>query len=153
MTQVPSFSLSDQNGKVWTKDSLKGSWTVLYAYPKDMTSGCTLEAHDFSLKRTAFQKIGAEIIGISPDDISQHQKFCEKESIPFPLLSDPQKDLLSALGVWKEKSLYGRKYMGVERTTWIISPEGKIVKTWEKVKVPGHVEEVYESLKSLQLEK
>lgn len=125
------------------------TWTVLYAYPKDMTSGCTIEAHDFTENLKAFEKAGAQVLGISPDDIKRHTKFCEKEGIGFPLLADPEKLLLEKLGVWIEKSMYGKQYMGVNRSTWIIDEKGVIVKEWRKVKVPGHVLEVLESLKTL----
>jgi len=150
MTPFPPFSLPDQNEKTWTQDDFKNQWTVLYAYPKDMTSGCTIEAHDFSEHLEAFQKLNCQILGISPDDVKSHGKFCEKDNISFPLLSDPEKKLLDKLNCWVEKSMYGKKYMGVERSTWIIDPSGKIVKEWRKVKVPGHVKEVFENLQELQ---
>ncbi|MDF2378939.1 MAG: peroxiredoxin [Candidatus Gracilibacteria bacterium] len=146
----PAFTLLDQTEKSWSKKDFEGIWTVLYAYPKDMTSGCTIEAHDFTKNLKKFQKLSAQVLGISPDDIKSHNKFCDKDGITFPLLSDPEKKLLSTLGIWIEKSMYGRKYMGVNRSTWIISPTGKIVKEWNKVKVPGHVDEVLETLKSSQ---
>jgi len=148
--KFPAFSLQDQDEKTWTQKDFSGTWTVLYAYPKDMTSGCTIEAHDFTEKLKDFQKAGAQVLGISPDDLKSHNKFYNKDGITFPLLSDPEKDLLQKLDCWKEKSMYGRKYMGVERSTWIIDPDGKIVHEWRKVKVPGHVDEVSETLKSLQ---
>lgn len=145
----PKFKLEDQDGKIWTEADFKGTWTVLYAYPKDMTPGCTTEAHDFTENLKHFQKAGAQVLGISPDDAKSHQKFCSKDGITYPLLSDIDKELLNQLGVWVEKSMYGKKYMGVERTTWIIDPDGKIVKEWKKVSVPGHVKEVLEALKAL----
>lgn len=146
----PAFKLQDQSEKTWSKDDFTGTWTVLYAYPKDMTSGCTIEAHDFTKNLKKFQKLGAQVLGISPDDIKSHNKFCDKDGITFPLLSDPDKKLLDKLGVWIEKSMYGKKYMGVNRSTWIVNPEGKVVKEWNKVKVPGHVDEVLETLKEIQ---
>ncbi len=146
--KFPRFSLQDQSEKQWTEADFTDTWTVLYAYPKDMTSGCTIEAHDFTENLKAFEKAGAQVLGISPDDIKSHNKFCDKDGINFPLLSDPEKKLLDALGVWIEKSMYGKKYMGVNRSTWIIDPSGKIVKEWRKVKVAGHVLEVLEELKS-----
>jgi peroxiredoxin Q/BCP len=145
----PAFSLQDQTEKSWTQADFKGTWTVLYAYPKDMTSGCTIEAHDFTENLKAFQKAGSQVLGISPDDIKSHNKFCDKDGISFPLLSDPDKKLLDALGIWIEKLMYGKKYMGVNRSTWLINETGKIVKEWRKVKVPGHVLEVLEALKEL----
>ncbi len=146
---LPNFSLTDEDGKIWTQENLKGSWTVLYAYPKDMTPGCTIEAHDFTTWLAEFKKLGGQVLGISPDDEKSHQKFCSKEGISYPLLSDPEKKLLSALGCWVEKSMYGKKYMGVERSTWITDPEGTIQKEWRKVSVPGHAKEVLASLSSL----
>ncbi len=146
----PSFSLKDQHESVWTQIDFLGKWTILYAYPKDMTSGCTTEAHDFSRLHKSFEKMNAQVLGISPDDIKSHNKFCDKDNISFPLLSDPDKELLKSLGVWIEKSMYGKKYMGVNRSTWIIDEDGIIVKEWSKVKVPGHADEVLEALKTLQ---
>lgn len=145
----PSFKLEDQDGKVWTEKDFTGRWTVLYAYPKDMTSGCTIEAHDFTKHLKDFQKLGAQVLGISPDDTKSHQKFCNKDGIPFPLLSDTKMELLKKLEVWIEKSMYGKKYMGVDRSTWIIDRDGKIVKEWHKVSVEGHAQEVLEALKGL----
>lgn len=145
----PNFTLSDQNEHTWTEKAFTKKWTVLYAYPKDMTSGCTVEAHDFSERLKDFEKLGAQVLGISPDDLKSHTKFCEKDGLQFPLLSDTEKELLQKLGVWVEKSMYGKKYMGVERSTWIVDPQGKIVKEWRKVKVPGHALEVLETLTSL----
>lgn len=151
MNSFPSFELEDQDGKVWTEADFKGQWTVLYAYPKDMTSGCTIEAHDFSSHLKDFKKAGAQVLGISPDDAESHQKFCNKDGITFPLLSDPDKKLLEKLGCWVEKSMYGKKYMGVERSTWIIDPKGVIAHEWRKVSVDGHVKEVLETLKKLSV--
>lgn len=145
----PSFKLEDQDGKVWTEKDFSGKWTVLYAYPKDMTSGCTIEAHDFTENLKHFQKFGAQVLGISPDDTKSHQKFCNKDGITFPLLADTEMTLLKKLGVWVEKSMYGKKYMGVDRSTWIIDRDGKIVKEWHKVSVAGHVQEVLEALQGL----
>lgn len=149
MSHFPSFKLEDQDGKTWTEADFKGQWTVLYAYPKDMTSGCTIEAHDFTTHLKDFQKAGTQVLGISPDDAESHQKFCNKDGITFPLLSDPDKKLLEKLGCWVEKSMYGKKYMGVERSTWIIDPKGTIAHEWRKVSVEGHVKEVLETLKKL----
>ncbi len=146
---VPSFSLEDDKGKIWTEENLKGSWTVLYAYPKDMTPGCTIEAHDFTTLLAEFKKLNTQVIGISPDDVKSHQKFCDKEGVAYPLLSDPEKKLLTDLGCWVEKTMVGKKYMGVERSTWTIDPQGVVQKEWRKVSVTGHVKEVLETLKSL----
>lgn len=144
--KAPSFTLeSDEGEKVSLKD-LKGKQVVLYFYPKDMTSGCTQESCDFRDSFPRFKKEGVKIFGISKDSVASHVKFREKYSLPFPLLSDPDGEACEAYGVWKEKSMYGRKYMGIERTTFIISPEGKITKIFPKVKVNGHVAEVLKCL-------
>lgn len=115
-----------------------------------MTPGCTIEAHDFTENLKGFEKLGALVLGLSPDDVKSHEKFCNKDGITYPLLSDPNKELLEKLDCWVEKSMYGKKYMGVERSTWIVDPKGKIVKEWRKVNVPGHVNEVLSALKELQ---
>jgi peroxiredoxin Q/BCP len=147
---LPSFKLEDQDGKIWSQADFEGQWSILYSYPKDMTSGCTIEAHDFTAKLKDFKKAGTQVIGISPDDVKSHQKFCNKDGITFPLLSDPDKKFLQKLGCWVEKSMYGKKYMGVERSTWIIDKKGVIRQEWRKVSVEGHVKEVLEMLKNLQ---
>ncbi len=149
-SEFPAFSLKDQHSSVWTDKDFKGKWTVLYAYPKDMTSGCTTEAHDFTRLHKQFEKLNAQVLGLSPDDIDSHTKFCDKDNITFPLLSDPDKSLLTALHIWIEKSMYGKKYFGVNRSTWIIDEDGIVVKEWNKVKVPGHAEEVLNTLETLQ---
>lgn len=146
--KAPQFTLiSGDNKKVALKDFL-GKKVVLYFYPKDNTSGCTTEACDFRDTHPNFKKVNAVVLGVSPDSIESHQKFSEKLELPFQLLSDPDKKVLEKYGVWKEKSMYGRKYMGVERTTFIIDEKGKIQKIFPKVKVKGHVEKVLEELKN-----
>ena len=127
--------------KEYSLSDFKGERVVLYFYPKDNTSGCTQEACDF---RDNINRLTphARVIGVSPDSIKSHQKFKEKQELNFILLSDPEHTLSEALEVWKEKSMYGRKYMGIERSTFILDKEGKIEKEWRKVKVKGHVEEV-----------
>lgn len=127
----------------------KGSWVVLYFYPKDDTSACTAEACDFRDSMKRITKSGALVIGVSPDSVKSHDKFIQKYDLNFPLVSDEDKTICEAYDVWKEKSMYGRKYMGVERTTYLIDPKGKIVHTWEKVKVKGHVDDVLGVLKEL----
>jgi peroxiredoxin Q/BCP len=147
--QVPQFSLPADDGTVVTRDSLRGKNTVLYFYPKDDTSGCTKEACDF---RDAFPKFGktdAQVIGVSPDSIDSHRKFKEKYDLPFPLLADEGHKLADQFGVWKEKSMYGRTYMGVERTTVIIDRKGRVARIFPKVRVPGHVQEVEAALGEL----
>jgi len=144
--KAPNFKLKDQNGKTVSLGDFKGKNVVLYFYPKDDTSGCTAEACSFRDDFPKFGKLNAEIIGISPDSSASHKKFADKYDLPFTLLSDEDKKAVEAYGVWKEKSMYGRKYMGVERTTFIINGDGKIKKIFNKVKVPGHNKEVMEAL-------
>lgn len=140
--KAPEFSLvADSGGKISLKD-LKGKKVVLYFYPKDMTSGCTQEACDFRDNIKKFEKKNTVVIGVSPDDTKSHNKFKDKYELPFTLLSDETKTMLNDYGVWQEKSMYGRKYMGVVRTTFIIDEKGMIEKIYEKVKVPGHIEEL-----------
>lgn len=147
--KAPDFTLpTDGGGKISLK-SLKGKNVVLYFYPKDDTSGCTKEAIDFNGLKAKFAKAETEIIGVSPDSAASHDKFKTKHKLSFTLGSDESKDMLEAYGVWVEKSMYGRKYMGVERTTFLIDGKGKIREIWRKVKVPGHAEAVLEAAKSL----
>lgn len=144
--KAPAFSLlSDSNEKISLKD-FKGKTVVLYFYPKDMTPGCTIESCDFQSNLSKFNKKNAVILGISKDSVKSHQKFKEKEGLKFPLLSDEEGKMCEAYGVWKEKSMYGKKYMGIERTTFVISPAGVIEKIYEKVKVDGHVNEVLNAI-------
>jgi peroxiredoxin Q/BCP len=146
---APDFDLpTDGGGRVKLSD-LKGKKVVLYFYPKDDTSGCTLEAIDFTKSAKAFAKAGAVVIGISPDTEKSHDKFKAKHKLGITLAADPEKEAIGAYGLWVEKSMYGRKYMGVERATYLIGPDRRIVREWHKVKVPGHVEEVLEAAKSL----
>jgi thioredoxin-dependent peroxiredoxin len=139
---APDFTLPTDTGEMLTLSSLKGQWVVLYAYPKDDTSGCTTQACEFRDLFPRFKKGKAVILGISPDPVKSHAKFKAKYELPFTLLADTEKTVLEAYDVWKEKSMYGRKYMGVERTTFVIDPKGKIVKVFEKVKPAGHADEV-----------
>ncbi len=146
--KAPDFSLLNQDGnKISLKDYL-GKKVVLYFYPKDDTSGCTKEACSFSADLPKFSKVDAIILGVSPDSVKSHKKFSEKYKLKFDLLADEEKKIVEKYGVWKEKSMYGRKYMGVERTTFIIDENGKIKKIFNKVKVEGHNKEVMESLKA-----
>jgi peroxiredoxin Q/BCP len=141
-TKAPDFTLPTDTGEELTLSSLTGQWVVLYAYPKDDTSGCTTQACEFRDLFPRFKKGKAVILGISPDPVKSHVKFKAKYELPFTLLADTEKTVLEAYDVWKEKSMYGRKYMGVERTTFVIDPTGTIVKVFEKVKPAGHAEEV-----------
>ncbi|MGO4571791.1 peroxiredoxin [Microvirga sp. 2TAF3] len=147
--QAPSFSLPATDGRQLTLDGLNGRKVVLYFYPKDDTSGCTLEAQNFQALRQDFAAADTEIVGVSPDSLKSHDKFRTKYGLDFTLASDEAKTMLEAYGVWVEKSMYGRKYMGVERTTVLIGRDGKIVRIWSKVKVPGHAEEVLAATKAL----
>jgi peroxiredoxin Q/BCP len=147
--QLPKFSLEADDGTVVTRDSLAGKNVVLYFYPKDDTSGCTKEACDFRDALPRFGKINAVVVGVSPDSIESHRKFKKKYELPYLLLSDPDHELANAFGVWKEKSMYGRKYMGIERTTAIVDRKGRVARIFAKVKVPGHVSEVEEAVREL----
>ena len=146
---APDFSLHDDAGSVVKLSKLKGRPVVVYFYPKDDTSGCTQEAKDFSCLAQEFAETGAEIIGISPDSVASHKKFKSKYDLPLRLLADETKEAANAYGVWVEKSMYGRKYMGVERSTFLINSKGKLVRSWRKVKIPGHAEEVLAAVKAL----
>jgi peroxiredoxin Q/BCP len=139
---APDFTLPTDTGEPLTLSSLRGRWVVLYAYPKDDTSGCTTEACEFRDLVPRFDASRAVILGISPDSVRSHQKFKAKYQLPFTLLADEAQVALQAYGIWKEKSMYGRKYMGVERTTFVIDPEGRIARVFEKVKPAGHAAEV-----------
>tara|TARA_B100000242_G_scaffold292646_1_gene268532 strand:+ start:790 stop:1248 length:459 start_codon:yes stop_codon:yes gene_type:complete len=142
-SKAPNFlGLIDENNQIGLND-YEGSFLVLYFYPKDKTSGCTLQSQDFRDYKNKFADKNCKIIGISRDSIKSHKSFTEKESLNFPLISDPDETMCNAYGVMKEKSMYGRKYMGIERSTFVIDPDGNLIKEWRGVKVPGHVEEVY----------
>jgi len=145
--KAPDFSLLNQDEKKISLKDYVGQKVVLYFYPKDDTSGCTKEACSFSDDLPKFSKIDAVILGVSPDSVKSHKKFSEKYKLKFDLLADDEKNVVEKYGVWKEKSMYGRKYMGVERTTFIIDEKGKIKKIFNKVKVDAHNKEVLEALK------
>ncbi len=144
--KAPDFNLIDDSGAAVKLSALQGRKVVLYFYPKDDTPGCTKEACSFRDGFKEIQKKGAIVLGVSPDSVESHKKFKEKFHLNFPLLSDEDKKVVNAYHVWKEKSLYGRKYMGVERTTFVIDENGKIKKVFPKVKVDGHYEEVIAEL-------
>ena len=146
---APDFSLPDHDGKTVSLGSFPGKALVLYFYPKDDTSGCTAEAIDFNSKAKAFAAAGAAILGVSPDSSKSHARFQAKHDLTIPLASDEEKGMLEAYGVWVEKSMYGKKYMGVERTTVLVRPDGTIARIWPKVKVPGHADEVLAAVKAL----
>jgi peroxiredoxin Q/BCP len=146
---APDFTLPADSGTTVSLGALKGRKVVLYFYPKDDTSGCTKEAIAFNGLRGDFEAAGAVIVGVSPDSVKSHDKFKAKYDLAFPLASDEAKDMLNAYGVWVEKSMYGRKYMGIERTTVLIDAQGRVARVWNKVKVEGHAEEVLEAVKAL----
>jgi peroxiredoxin Q/BCP len=145
---APEFTLHDQNGQDVSLKQFRGHPVVLYFYPKDDTSGCTKEACAFRDARADHEKAGAKVIGVSPDDVQSHRKFADKYELPFTLLADPEKTVCQAYGVWKEKSMYGRTYLGVERTTFVIDRTGKIARVFPKVKVDGHSDAVLEAIRS-----
>jgi peroxiredoxin Q/BCP len=147
--KAPVITLNDQDGEEISLNDFKGKNIVLYFYPKDNTSGCTKEACNFRDDFPRFGKLNAVILGVSPDSIESHKKFAGKYDLPFKLLSDEKKEVIEKYGVWKEKSMYGRKYMGVERSTFIIYKIGKVNKIFRKVKVADHNKEVTETLKEL----
>ncbi len=144
--KAPDFKLPTGDGKILSLKDLVGKKVVLYFYPKDDTSGCTKEACSFRDNYTAIKKSGAVVIGVSADGLKSHVKFAEKYELPFPLVSDEGKELVKKYGVWKEKNMYGKKYMGIERTTFIIDEKGTIVHVFPKVKVDGHIDEILEVL-------
>jgi peroxiredoxin Q/BCP len=147
--KVPAFSSAMTGGKSWKLSDAAGKKLVLYFYPKDNTTGCTLEGQAFRDLHASFKKAGTIVLGVSPDSVKSHDKFKDKMEFPFELLSDEDKKVCELFDVWKEKSMYGRKYMGVERSTFLIDKKGRIAKSWRKVKVPGHAEEVLTAAKAL----
>ena len=147
--KTPDFSLPRNGGGTVSLSDFAGKPVVLYFYPKDDTSGCTTEAIDFSGLGAEFEKLGATVIGVSPDSVKSHDKFAAKHSLSVVLAADEEHTALEAYGVWKEKSMYGKKYMGIERSTFLIGADGKVAQVWPKVKVAGHAEEVLEAVKAL----
>ena len=147
---APKFSLQDKDNKVISLSDYKDRWVILYFYPKDNTPGCTTEACDFSVNITDFKNLNAEVIGISPDSPESHKKFIEKYKLKITLLSDPKHEILEKYNVWQLKKMYGKEYMGVLRSTFIINPEGIIKALWYGVSVKNHIKEVQEKLKELQ---
>ena len=147
--KAPDFDLPAAGAENIRLSAFAGKPVVLFFYPKDDTSGCTVEAIDFTAALPEFGKLGIEVIGMSPDPVKKHDKFRQKHGLETVLVADEEKQALSAYGVWVEKSMYGRKYMGVERSTFLIGADGRIVRAWRKVKVPGHVAEVLAAAKEL----
>ena len=148
--QAPDFKTEDQDGTERALADYAGQWLLIYFYPKDMTSGCTVEAQLLRDSYSQFKEFNAEIIGVSKDTCARHKKFIEKESLPFNLLADTEFDMLKAYDVWKEKSMFGKKYMGIMRTSFLIDPNGKIAKVYDKIKPVEHAEEVLVDLQHMQ---
>jgi peroxiredoxin Q/BCP len=144
--KAPDFKLKTDTGETVNLKDYRGKKVILYFYPKDMTSGCTTEACDFRDNIKTFTKKNSVILGVSADSVDSHKKFKDKYELPFTLLSDETKEMINDYGVWKEKSMYGKKYMGIERTTFVINERGRIEKIFNKVSVNGHIEELLEGL-------
>lgn len=147
--KAPAFSLKDQDGKPHKLGDYQGGLVLLYFYPKDMTSGCTVEAQGFRDKWKELKKLGVTVLGVSTDSVASHKKFCDKENLNFPLLADEKKEVVAKYGVWVEKSMYGKKYMGIQRDSFLIGKNGKILKHYEKVKPAEHPDEVLVDVKML----
>ncbi len=147
---APDFCLPNQDEVEICLRDLKGKWIVLYFYPKDNTPGCTTEAIDFTENLPDFESLDAVVLGVSPDSPKKHKNFIEKKNLKITLLADEEKEVSQKYGVWQLKKMYGREYMGIVRSTFLIDPEGKIAAVWEKVKVKGHAEAVKEKLKELR---
>ena len=148
-SKAPNFKLHSSNNKNFEINKSLDQYLVIYFYPRDNTPGCTIEAKDFSKLYKEFKKLNCEIFGISKDSVESHKKFISKFKIPFQLLSDEKITALKKYGAWGEKSMYGKKFMGIKRTTVLISPKGKIIKIWNNVKVKDHAKEVLSCLKEV----
>jgi peroxiredoxin Q/BCP len=147
--KAPDFTLPTDGGEKLTLKKLKGQPVVVYFYPKDDTPGCTMEAQAFAAAHKKFEKAGAAIVGISKDSVKRHDNFKKKYELPFTLVSDEEGKACDSFGVWVQKKLYGREYMGIERATFLIDAEGKVARVWHKVKVKGHADEVLAAVKEL----
>lgn len=147
--KAPAFTLTADDGEKVRLADLKGSPVVLYFYPKDDTPGCTKEACAFRDQQKALKKLGAHVFGVSPDDVASHEKFRDKYKLNFPLLADPNHKVAEKYGAWREKNMYGKKSMGIQRSTYVIDADGKVAKLWKRVKVDGHDEQVLEALGEL----
>lgn len=150
MQVAPDFTAESSLGKPITLSALRGKWVILYFYPKDDTPGCTREACGFRDSHRRLEALNTVVLGCSPDDLKAHDKFIAKYDLPFTLLSDGDHEVANAYGVWREKNMYGRKIMGIERTTFLISPDGQIHRIWRKVKVEGHVDEVLDEIRAVE---
>ena len=149
-SKAPDFTVSNQDGKSVNLDTLSGKWAVIYFYPRDDTPGCTVEANEFTELYSKFEDNNAVVIGVSPDNEAKHCKFIDKYELKVELLADTENTMLSDYGVWQEKSMYGKTYMGVARTTYLINPDGQISEAWPKVKAKGHAEAVLNRLIDLK---
>lgn len=147
--KAPAIALKDQDGKLHRLSQYLGQWVILYFYPKDNTSGCTKQACSFQEHLPDFSKVNAVVLGVSPDNEKSHTMFIQKHDLGFTLLADPDHQALTKYGVWQEKSMYGRKYMGVVRTTYLINPKGKVAKRWDKVKVANHIRVILDTLNTI----
>ncbi len=149
-TKAPDFALPDQEGGLHRLGDYAGRWLVLYFYPKDNTPGCSQEARDFNALLDRFQARGAAVLGVSKDTVDSHRRFAEKLGLRFPLLADPESEVIRAYGAWGKKKLYGKEYEGTIRSTVLIDPEGRMARVWPKVRVKGHAEAVLAELERLQ---
>jgi peroxiredoxin Q/BCP len=148
--KAPAFTLTADDGQKVRLADLAGAPVVLYFYPKDDTPGCTKEACAFRDRKSELQKLGAKIFGVSPDGVASHERFRDKYQLNFPLLADPDHAVAEKYGAWREKNMYGNKSMGVQRSTYLIDPQGKVARVWKRVQVDGHDEQVLEALNELQ---
>ncbi|MDA0772841.1 MAG: thioredoxin-dependent thiol peroxidase [Cyanobacteria bacterium] len=148
--KAPAIKLQDQSGEIVNLQDFKGSYVIIFFYPKDMTPGCTTEACSFKDNMAKLTKLGVQILGISCDDVTKHEKFSDKYKLKYPLLADVDKEVVAKYGVWVEKNMYGKKYMGIQRDSFLIDPQGKIVKHYIKVKPAEHVAQVIKDVKELQ---
>ena len=145
---APNFAARDRNGNTVSLENFVDRWLILYFYPKDNTPGCTNEAKDFTNYQPEFSELGAKIVGVSPDSETSHGKFIDKHDLTIQLLSDPEHQVIETYGAWRLKKFMGKEYMGVVRSTFLITPDGKIARVWDKVRVKGHVEKVLQELKT-----
>ncbi len=148
--KAPAFTLTADDGRKVRLADLAGNPVVLYFYPKDDTPGCTKEACAFRDLKTELQKLGAKLLGVSPDDVASHSRFRDKYELNFPLLADPDHAVAEKYGAWREKNMYGNKSMGVQRSTYLIDPQGKVARVWKRVQVDGHDQQVLDALNELE---
>jgi peroxiredoxin Q/BCP len=148
--KAPAFTLADQDGKEHSLADYLGKWVLIYFYPKDMTPGCTMQACGVRDAKPDFEKLDAVVLGVSKDSESSHKKFEDKHDLNFTLLSDESTDMIQAYGAWKEKSMFGKKYMGIQRMSYLINPDGEVAKVYEKAKTASHAEDVLKDLEKLR---